>query len=46
MITPSDINDKRFSTVKDGGYDASEVNEFLQASAESYAVPRRVLSQK
>lgn len=37
MITPSDINDKRFSTVKDGGYDASEVNEFLQASAESYA---------
>ena len=36
MITPSDINDKRFSTVKNGGYDASEVNEFLQASAESY----------
>ena len=37
MITPSDIIDKRFSTVKDGGYDAAEVNEFLQACAESYS---------
>ena len=36
MLTPSQIREKKLSTVEEGGYDRGEVNEFLLEVIESY----------
>ena len=36
MITPSQIREKKLSTVESGGYDRDEVNELLLEIIESY----------
>ena len=36
MITPSQIRQKKISTVEGGGYDRNEVNELLLEVIESY----------